>query len=175
MTLSITDVLVNQLKEAHQSFLGTVNGLTDDQANFQPQGTALSVAAVWTHLVESEDMFLSVISGQPTIESASSPDKLGFSSPQPTENWAEEYPKWAHEVKVQVDPLTDFTKQVFAASEKFIAGLSPDALEENKDMGSMGSSTVEHTISAYLIGHCQSITGEVSAIKGVQGLKGYPW
>jgi hypothetical protein len=175
MPLSPIEILSSQLKEAHEGFLATLEGTTDEQANFQPQGKALSIAAIWTHLIESEDMFLSAISGQPTIESTGSPDKFGFSAPQPMENWAEEYPKWAHQVKVHVAPLTNFTKQVFEASEKFIAGLTPEKLEQTKDLGSMGSPTIEHIVSAYMIGHCYSITGEVSAIKGVQGLKGYPW
>jgi hypothetical protein len=173
--MTITELLTSQLKESHEGFLATVEGMTDDQANFQPNGTALSVAAVWVHLVESEDMFLSAITGQSTLESSQAADQLGFSTPQPTENWAEAYPKWAEEVRVQIDPLTAFTKQVFEASEAFIEKLSPEDLEITKDLGPMGAPTVEHIISAYLIGHCFSITGEVSAVKGVQGLKGYPW
>ena len=173
--MTVIDLLTSQLKEAHEGFLATVAGMTNDQANYQPSGTALSVGAVWTHLVESEDMFLNTLSGQPTLASTYDQSKLGYSAPQPTENWAEAYPKWAEEVRVQVDPLTAFTKEVFEASEAFIDNLSPEDLEMTKDLGPMGAPTVEHIISAYMIGHCFSITGEVSAIKGVQGLKGYPW
>jgi hypothetical protein len=172
--MTTIELLTQQLKDAHQVFLGTLEGITNDQANFQPQGKALSVAAVWIHVVESEDLFLSAISNQPTIESTMA-SQTGISQPQPTENWAEAYPVWAKSVKADVDQLMQYTKTVFENSEKYIATLQPQDLDQTKDLGQMGSATVLTIISGYMIGHCQSITGEISAIKGVQGLKGYPF
>ncbi len=47
--MTITELLTQPAKDAHQVFLGAIDGLTDDQANYQPAGTALSVAATWVH------------------------------------------------------------------------------------------------------------------------------
>lgn len=173
--MTIVELLAQQLRDAHQTLLGTLEGITDEQANFQPKGKALSVGAVWVHLAESEDMFLSTITGQPTLEASQFAGKTGFDQPQPTDNWAETYPKWAKEVNINVAQLRTFTEAIFAASESFMATLKPETLEETRDMGSMGQPTVQTIISSYLIAHCNQITGEISAIKGVQGLQGYPW
>jgi hypothetical protein len=173
--MTAIELLTQQLKEAHEAFLGTLDGITNEQANFQPGGKALSVGAVWIHHVEGEDAFLSAISGKPTLESGEWAGKTGASAPQPQEDWANAYPKWAAEVRADSEPLFAYTRAVFAASEEYVASLKDDDLTQTRDMGPMGSPTVLTIISSYIIGHCLSITGEISAIKGVQGLKGYPW
>jgi hypothetical protein len=175
MPITTIELLTQQLKDAHQVFLATLEGITNDQADFQPQGKALSVAAVWIHHVEGEDTFLGTISGQPTLESGAWANKTGFNQPQPTDNWAETYPAWSKTIKADTAPLLDYTKAVFATSELYVATLTPEDLDQTINMGHMGNPTVLTVISSYIISHCLSITGEISAIKGVQGLKGYPW
>jgi hypothetical protein len=173
--MTAIELLSQQLKDAHQVFLATLEGITDDQANFQPPGKALSVAAVWIHHVEGEDAFLSAASGQPSLASTDWVNKTGASQPQPTDNWAETYPAWSQQVKASVESLFAYTKAVFAASEAYVATLKPEDLEATRDMGHMGQATVLTIVSSYIIAHCLQINGEISAIKGVQGLKGYPW
>jgi hypothetical protein len=172
--MTTVELLAQQAKEAHQVFLGTLEGVTDNIANAQPQGKALSIAAVWVHHVEAEDSFMSSITGQPTIES-NMVGQTGFDTPQPTENWSENYPAWATNIKVNIEQLMAYTKTVFESTEKAIAGLTDEDLETSKDLGFMGQAQVLTVISGYIIAHCNQITGEISAIKGTQGLKGYPW
>jgi hypothetical protein len=175
MPVTVISLLSGQLSQAHQLFLGTLDGVTDEVANYQPQGQALSIAAVWAHHVEGEDSFLSAISGQPTVESSSFAGKTGFNQSQPQGNWAEEYPRWAAAVRADAAQLRRYTEAVFAASEKALTDFDPSRLEQTVDLGAMGQPSAETVISAYIIGHCLSIAGEISAIKGVQGLKGYPF
>ncbi len=42
-------------------------------------------------------------------------------------------------------------------------------------MGAMGKAPRAMVISNFVIAHAAHLTGEISAIKGVQGLKGYPF
>lgn len=172
--MTAIELLSQQIKDAHQVFLGTLNEVTDDIANHQPEGKALSIAAVWAHVIESEDMFLAVISGQEPV-SAGLASQTGVSAAQPMDNWAEEFPKWAKDVRVEVKALTEYTKAVFSASEDFVAKMNEEDLDKKHDMGSMGEATTMTVVSGFMIGHCFSITGEISAIKGTQGLKGYPF
>lgn len=172
--MTAIQLLTQQLKEAHNIFLGTLDQVTNDVANKQPEGKALSVAAAWVHLVESEDVFLAAISGQQPI-SAGLASQTGVSSSQPIENFTEAFPAWAKEVTVDVEPLMAYTKAVFSASEAFVSSLNDSDLETTHDMGSMGQATTTTVVSGYIIAHCFSLTGEISAIKGTHGLKGYPF
>lgn len=173
--MNAIELLTQQLQEAHQVFLGTVDGVTDEQANFQPEGKALSIAAVWIHHVESEDWFISSISGKDTVEATTFKDNTGFATPQPMADWAEAYPKWAEDIRADTNKLMAYTKAVFAASEAFVPTLNEVDLATTHQMGQMGESQTSTVLGGYVIGHCSSITGEISAIKGIQGLKGYPF
>lgn len=169
------ELLTQQVKDAHQLFLGTLEGITNDQANFKPQGKALSVAATWVHHVEAEDAFMSAVDGQPTLESTDFAGKTGFQAPQPMADWETEFPKWAQSLVVDVEPLMAYTKAAFAKTEAAVAQLTDEDLDKSHSLGSMGEPTAFTIISSYIIGHCYCITGEMSAVKGTEGLKGYPF
>lgn len=177
MALTPTQLLADQLKNAHESLIATLDGVTNEVANWQPQGKANAIGATWAHLAVSDDMFIGdILSGTGSLVSKEWKDKTGLSQPHPTSDWST-YPDWLKNVRVDVEALMDYTKAVFAASEAYVASLSLEQLEETKDMTSMGSSvmTVASVLDNMVIGHCHDITGEISALKGVQGLKGYPW
>jgi hypothetical protein len=42
-------------------------------------------------------------------------------------------------------------------------------------MGSWGKQTVAYLLYAYIIAHTNNLAGELSALKGVRGAKGYPF
>ena len=178
MSLTVTQVLSDQLEHAHQNFLATLNEVTDTVANFQPSGIANSIGSMWAHLVVSEDYFVAMIiaGGQPLVMTTWS-EKTGLSEPHPMDNWATAYPAWTKNVRIDTAQLLGYTKAVFAASEEKISSLTPELVEEMKDMSALGSGqmSVASILDGMVIGHCHDIMGEISALKGIQGLKGYPW
>jgi hypothetical protein len=103
-------------------------------------------------------------------------DKTGASEVQPTD-WAVEYPKWLKEVKLDISQFRAYTKAVYEASEKYIATLTDEDLEKDIDMSaaSMGTRKTYDFIANLISGHAYPIMGEISVLKGIQGLKGYPF
>jgi hypothetical protein len=95
---------------------------------------------------------------------------------QPSE-WVEAYPKWLRSVTVEVAALSAYADAVYAASEAYVAGLDEAALKKEVDMSSfgMGWRPTHAIVGGMIIGHINSIMGEVSVLKGIQGLKGYPF
>lgn len=171
------EMLVNQLKEAHKVLEETMDGVSNEVGQWQPEGTANPIAGTYAHLVFSEDMFLHGFLKQedPLFETMFK-DATGASAVQPSD-WVNEYPKWLREVEVDMEKFRAYAKAVYASSEEYVAGLSEEDLVKDVDMSAfgMGSRKVHDFIGGILVGHAYSITGEVSVLKGLQGLKGYPF
>jgi len=172
-----TEVLLNQLKAAHIALEGTMEGVTDEVASFMPEGKANPIAGTYAHVVFSEDLFIHnfLKKDQPLMETIFK-DKTGASETHPME-WEVAYPKWLREVKVDIKQFREYSKAVFAASEEYVASLNDTDLEKDVDMSAfgMGNKKQYDFIANMINGHIFSITGEVAVLKGIQGLKGYPF
>jgi hypothetical protein len=151
--------------------------VTDEVAAFMPPGTANPIAGIYAHLILGEDMFLHMILKKTEQLSESSwKDKTGFSSPHPME-WQTEYPKWLKTVKMDTQKAKEYASAVFQATEKYVANLTDEDLEKEVDMTAFGWGNMKQGefLSNLITGHTASITGEIAVLKGLQGLKGYPF
>lgn len=176
MNLAV-EVLVNQLKAAHGVLEQTMEGVTDEVAHYMPPGKANPIAGVYAHVVFSEDLFINSFlkKTHPQFETTFK-DKTGASEIQPTD-WQVAYPKWLREVHIDLQQFREYAKAVFADSEAYVASLTDADLEKDVDMSAfgMGTKKVYDFIANLISGHVYPITGEISALKGIQGLKGYPF
>lgn len=172
-----TQILLQQLQAVHQILEQTMDGVTNDVAHFQPKGTANPVSGTYAHIIFSEDMFLHMFlkKDQPLYETTFK-DKTGASEVQPSD-WAEAYPKWLREVKVDVKQFREYAKAVYKETEDYVATLTDEDLEKDVDMSDfgMGKRKMYDFIANLINGHAFSITGEIAVLKGIQGLKGYPF
>jgi hypothetical protein len=173
-----TEILVNQLKAAHDVLEQTMEGVTDEVAQYLPPGKANPIAGTYAHLVFSEDLFMHnfLIKVQPLMETTFK-DKTGASEIQPTDWQGAAYLKWLKEVKLDVKQFREYAKAVYAASEEYIASLTDADLEKDVDLRAFGMGTrkVYDFIALLISGHVYPIMGEISVLKGIQGLKGYPF
>lgn len=170
-------ILLDQLFQAHRVLDQTMEGVTDEVAHFMPPGTANPIAGTYAHLVFSEDLFVQgFLKKEPPLFESKFKDMTGASSLQPTE-WEKEYPKWLKEVKLDMKKFQEYAKVVFAESERYIGTLTDQDLEKDIDLSAMGMGTrnTSDFIASIINGHITSITGEISVLKGIQGLKGYPF
>jgi hypothetical protein len=172
-----TPVLLNQLKVVHTILEQTMDDVTDEVAHFMPPGKANPIAGTYAHAVFSEDMFIHgfLKKDQPLCETTFK-DKTGASEVHPTE-WQVAYPKWLREVKLDVKKFREYAKAVYADSEAYVASLTDEDLTKDVDMSSfgMGTKKVHDFIAELISGHVYPIMGEISVLKGIQGLKGYPF
>ncbi len=172
-----SQILLNQLKAAHEVLEQTMDGVTNEVAHFMPAGKANPIAGTYAHLVFSEDMFLhTFLTKTPALMDATYKGKTGASQVQPTD-WVEAYPKWLKEVKLDMNQFHQYTKAVFAASEEYVSSITDTDLDQEVDMSAygMGTRKVSDFIANLITAHACSITGEIAVLKGIQGLKGYPF
>ena len=173
-----TAILFDQLKDAHNNLQSTFEGVTEEVAHYQPPEKANPIAGTYAHLVFSEDFFIQMlIQGKtPMFDQDEWKDKTGASEVQPAE-WENAYPKWLREVRLDLKRFQEYTNAVFNESEKYLESLTDEDLDKEIDMSAFGMDKrkVSSVLSGMVIGHCNNITGEISVLKGIQGLKGYPF
>lgn len=164
-----------ELKHAHESLNGTMNGVTDEVAHRQPGGTAHPIGSRYAHLVVSEDMMInSLLKGGAPLLATSWAGKTGLEDPQAAFSTTIE---WAQTVKVDLDALSKYAQAVFAATDEYLGTLEEDDLDRTVDLTerNMGKWSMGAFLITFVLGHGRDIMGEISALKGVYGLQGYPF
>lgn len=82
--MSRISVLREQFRGAHDFLEGTIEGVTQEQAHWQPPGTALPIAAHYGHVVVLEDFPVGgMLSAAQPLFAALWAGKTGFSSLPP--------------------------------------------------------------------------------------------
>lgn len=80
----------------------------------------------------------------------------------------------ARGVKCDVAALQPYKDAVYASVQSYLDGLTDAELDRGFD-GPFGPTTVIDMLTNALIGNTLAHTGEISALKGVQGAQGYPF
>lgn len=176
--LTALELLKDELKNARETFESTAADIKDEDLHKDPGGLALPLGATYAHLVFSEDVITHTMLQQkmPLFENTWK-DKTGASSPMPPmdENYEKANREWAKSVKIDLSQMREYAQAVFAATDEFINSLKDEDLEREVDLGSWGKKTIAFMLSEYIVGHTFSLAGELSALKGVHGAKGYPF
>lgn len=169
-------LLREQLRAAHEYLDGTMAGLTPEQVHWIPPGTATPIGANYVHVVQTEDAIVQTLLQNKDMVAAAWMDKLGASEPHPPPGTtSEDYFAWSRRMRVDLPTFQEYAKAVYAASDAYIASLTPEDLDEVLDLSAMGMAPVTRAwvISRYLTGHTDNICGETSTMKGLQGAGGY--
>jgi uncharacterized damage-inducible protein DinB len=134
--------------------------LTQEQADWRPPGTASSIRDVYWHTLTYVDYFVReyCIEGRrlpDTVESR--PDELRMQV-----------------VEADVSQLREFASQVESTVQDWLSSLTPADLERRRHT-TVGELNVGQMLEIYVVWHINAHCGEISALKGCQGLQGYPW
>ena len=169
---------ITSLKEnfgyTHMVVEGTMEGVTDEKAHWLPSGTAHSIAATYAHLVLGEDAVIhGMIQGTAPLAATTWAGKTGVSEMPPNGSEGEgDWSSWASSVRVDIPALREYAKAVYAATDAYLGSLKPEDLD--RKMKAYGPDEQSLNMMFHLVaGHGNNHVGEISAIKGIQGLKGY--
>jgi hypothetical protein len=180
MEKTYATLLASSLKSAHETLEATMQGVDDTVAHWQPQGKALPIAPAYAHAVISEDILGSWMTKQKALVEGEWGAKLGLSSPHPAmdADWETNFIEWCKTVKMDLPKFHEYAKAVYKNTEDYVASLSDsDLIDKKVDLSiwSMGEWSVAKFVIDMLLMHAFSLTGEISSVKGLQGLKGYPF
>jgi hypothetical protein len=167
--MNTQDYIRHEFGQGHQILQGILKDTPDDVLNHIPAGGNLgSAASILSHLIYDEDMILSGVAGKPMLwESAGWKDKTGVAIPGPMQA-----AEWTSKVRI-TPQFREYAEAVFANTDAVVAGLADDHMEKEMQ-GPFGPTTAAKMLALgvyHLAGH----SGEIAALKGVQGVKGLPF
>ncbi|MDA0352497.1 MAG: DinB family protein [Chloroflexi bacterium] len=168
--MDATETIRTAIDHAHGWFEGTCADLTAEQAAYVPAGTAHPISEIVTHVVQSEDFIVnSMILGQPSVwDTGGWEQKLGL--PNVSRHTQEQ----AKSFTADLAALQPYKEAVYVSVASFVDGLTPQELER-EIQGPAGPMRVVDALTNALLGNTLAHTGEISALKGVQGATGYPF
>jgi hypothetical protein len=154
-----------------------VTDLTQEQADWLPPGNASPISALYWHTIVYVDTVVHDWGmGQPSLrQSAGWQEKVVIASP-PVDPEDPMGDLRAIRVGLRVDlpALHDYARATAQALLGWVASLTPEDLERTIDTP-IGELNLGQMLEAFIIWHINVHCGEISALKGCQGLKGYPW
>jgi hypothetical protein len=167
----ICSTLLTAYQISHEWLAKTMADVTPEVAHWQPPGHAHTIISNFMHhTCGAEDFLLNqlVKGAQPLMMTVNA----GLSEPLPMDDWAE----WAQRLKVDLTAALPYAKQVFANTEDLLASMTDEDLQKPVDMSwlGMGMQTAR-TLFLMVLMDCNLHMGEISCVKGLQGLRGYPF
>ena len=165
------DLLRQQATMADDLMARVTAELTADQAAWRLDGSAANpIAATFLHVYLTEDRVVQQAQGRPPLfESGGWQGRLGVEAPLGVEPAA----VWAATARPDPAALRAYAGEVRAASRAYLDGLEPAALEQEIDT-SRGKRPRVAALSLALVAHKFTHVGDISALLGCQGLKGFP-
>jgi len=151
----------------------TMADVANEHAEWAPPGKALPLGALYVHVLTSEDFFIQGLlkGGTPMWDSSWKGSKMGLSEPRPPRG--QPWEDWARRVRIDMPKLREYAKAVFVATDAHVDSLSEADLDREVEFFGR-----KMPVAVLLLGpmciHIANHTGEISTLKGLQGLKGYP-
>lgn len=179
MTLTNAELLGGTVKQAHGLLNVVFEDVTDELANRPAPGLANPLGTAYAHVVFSEDAFVNaILKGTQPLSAGEFAPKTGVDQPMPLPGFvAGDMGEWFKTAKVQVEPLRAYAGAVFRATEQYVDEADDATLERPVDLSfaGLGTKPLALALAQFVVEHADNFSGEISAIKGVFGLKGYPF
>jgi hypothetical protein len=161
---------------------GVLAGLTAEHVHFVPDGVANPIGAQYAHVITGKDGFINGrLKGGAPLFASTWADKTGLSELPPAPatdapgmpDWSE----WARRVQINLPVMQEYAAAVFASVDEYLATLTDADLERTIDLTRMGMGEVPFgkLLTIVLLADTIAHAGEISCLKGVQGMKGYPF
>lgn len=165
-------LLRQQYTQAHDWLESTLGQMSDEQSHWCDSDGVFPAGAHYAHTAMSEDLILNmVVRGAQPLLMGSWAGRIGVSEPPPDGDWS----GWARSVNVDMDQVREYAKAVYAETDSYLASLAAADLGREFDSSPLpfGVTSVA-TVLNILCGHIYMHAGEISTVKGLQGLQGYP-
>ena len=149
--------------------------LTPALADWTPPGIANPIGATYWHAVSGADeVVFGWGAGQaPLHKTGGWREKvLTVSVPEPEPGG--DYLAYMRAIRVDLPALHDYTRAVVEGIRGWLAALTPADLEREVDTP-LGKHNLGQLLEVFVIWHINAHCGEIAALKGCQGVKGYPF
>jgi hypothetical protein len=147
--------------------------VTDEQARWTPPGVANPIGAMYAHgLLAVDGMVNGLLKGGAPRFATEWEGQLGDWPPQMQVTF-----DWARGIQPNLSALRQYGQIVVADADAYLDQLEETELDRAVDLSAVGLGIrrVGWILNALVAAHLNNMAGEISALKGVQGAKGYPF
>ena len=181
--MDVISALREQWSSTHWLLEACMEDISPDQFAWNPPGNTSSVGYNYLHCVLAVDESTHGMfgGGKPPLYATAWAEKTGLSTPPPAGavmgGDINAFATWCSGVAVDLAAVRSYAAAVYADTDAYFATLQPSDLDGTMDFTAVGfgTPTLNWVLFNFLIAHVTSHTGEIAAIKGLQGLKGYPF
>lgn len=169
--MQTADLLRAQYRQTHGILEQVIDDCSAEALAHVEGGNLGSISAIYAHLVYSEDGMMRGAGREGSIyQSGGWAERTGLGeiSARQTEEWTQSNPHY------DLAAFREYAQAVYAATDDFLAGLSDEDLAEEIETFS-GKQPRARYLGTICLWHIASHQGEISALKGIQGLKGLPF
>lgn len=172
--MDAVSLLREQFTIMHNVIDQMIDGLTPEQLQFKPEGRTMSLAANLAHMMTGEDMMLHtfVTGGEPLCNGEWS----GRTGASELQEWGSDMAAWGERVEVDLAQLQQYAQAVYAQTAAYLDSITEADLDRSVDLSGFGMGVQPlGVVFGLMIANTQWHTGEIAAVKGLQGLQGYPF
>jgi hypothetical protein len=156
--------------------LGQVTAdLTQEQADWTPPGIANPIGATYWHILSGADFVVHkwCQGTEPLSETGGWLEKaLTVAVPEPEHGG--DYFTYMRTIRVDLPALHEYGKAVAEATHGWLAHITPEDLVRKLETP-IGELTLGQMLETFVVWHINAHCGEIAALKGCQGAKGYPF
>lgn len=163
-------LLNRQIEWAAESFFRMIDGLDNSVLHTQPGGRANSISATIGHVFTATDTVLNVIlkNSPPLFQTMNT----GLSEPPPSGEEFFHWHAWGARIQLDLPTALPYGKAVFADVAAYLGTLDDSDLDQV-----IATPIGEHErfvmVHGAILNNIITHTGEISTLKGLQGIQGY--
>ncbi len=152
-----------------------VSDVTPEQAEWMPPGIANPIGGLYWHTITGADEVVHrwILGQAPLHEREGWANRaLAVAVPEPQD--PDRYHEYFQELRVRLPALHGYAHALAGTLQGWLATLTPADLERTIETP-IGPYNLAHVLEVFIIWHINAHCGEISALKGCQGARGYPF
>jgi hypothetical protein len=156
--------------------LGQVTAdLTQEQADAQPTGCANPIGATYWHALSGADFVVHKwCQGQELLSTSAGWQDRALTVSVPEPEHGGDWLAYMRAIRVDLPTLHAYAGAIAEAAQGWLASVAPEDLERKVETP-IGELNLAQLLETFVIWHINAHCGEISALKGCQGAKGYPF
>jgi hypothetical protein len=162
------DLVRDEVAEGHRMLDGVMNEMAQDHVVWTPGGTANNIGQLLAHVVSGQDAAVNMAlgGGTPLFDSGGWAAKTGIP--------ANRREIWQKDWTLNLDAFLQYKAQVWENVEGYFAKSQPTDFDREVEWVGR-TQPAWWVVRQVIINHILLHSGEMSTLKGIQGLKGLPF
>jgi len=173
--MNSVELMQHSLRNALE-ILGQVTAdLSQEQADWQPPGIANPIGATYWHTISAiDDVVYGWALKQESLRQREKWDERVLTVAPPEPEHGGDWLAYMRAIRVDLPALHDYARAVGEAVHDWLDSLAPEDLERRIETP-IAEYSLAQLLDTFVMWHINAHCGEIAALKGCQGAKGYPF